>query len=67
MGVFFLVHRYHVGFDFIPWRQILGTIPRGGARGQNLGHIHNMIDTILKFSFSLYLDIHKALSEIIHT
>ena len=29
----------------IACHQILGTIPRGGARGQNLGHIYNMIDT----------------------
>ena len=39
----YLVHRYPIGFPFIS----SGTIPRGGARGQNLGHIYNIIDTMM--------------------
>ena len=31
----YLVHRCPIGFSF----NISGTIPRGGAKGQNLGHI----------------------------
>ena len=41
-----LDHRYLVGFAFIPWHRILGTVPRGGARVQNPGHLNDMIDTI---------------------
>ena len=46
-------HRYPVGFAFIPWHQILHAVPIGGARVQNLGLLHNMIDTMINF---LYLD-----------
>ena len=38
----FLDHRYPVGFVFIPLHHVLGTIYRGGATGQNLGHLYNM-------------------------
>ena len=45
----YLDHRYPVGFAFIPSHRILGTVPRGGAGGQNLEHVYNMIVTIINF------------------
>ena len=45
----YLDHRYPVEFAFIPWHRVLGTVPKGGARVQNLGHFNNMIDTIIIF------------------
>ena len=35
----YLDHRYPEGPAFIPWLLIPGTMPRGGAKGQNLGHL----------------------------
>ena len=50
-----LDHSYPVWFAFISWHHVQGTIPRGGARGQNLGHPNNMGK---KLSLSLYHDSH---------
>ena len=49
----YLDHRFPVGFAFafIPWQRILGTVVRGGARVQNLGHLNNMIDTMINFLY----------------
>ena len=35
----YLDHRYPEGSAFIPWLLTPGSMPRGGARGQNLGHL----------------------------
>ena len=35
----YLDHRYPGGSAFIPWLLTLGSMPQGGARGQNLGHL----------------------------
>ena len=35
----YLNHRYPGGSAFIPWLLTPGSMPRGGARGQNLGHL----------------------------
>ena len=35
----YLDHRYPGGSAFIPWRLTPGSMPRGGARGQKLGHL----------------------------
>ena len=35
----YLDHRYPGGSAFIPWLLTQGSMPRGGARGQNLGHL----------------------------
>ena len=35
----YLDHRYPGGSSFIPWLLTQGSMPRGGARGQNLGHL----------------------------
>ena len=35
----YLDHRYPVGLAFIPWHRIPGSMPGGGARGQNLVHL----------------------------
>ena len=35
----YLDHRYPVGSAFIPWLLTPGSMPRVGARGQNLGHL----------------------------
>ena len=43
----YLDHGYPVEFAFNSCRQILGDVPRGGARGQNLGHLYKMIDTMI--------------------
>ena len=38
----YLYHICPIGFAFIPLNHILGTISRGGATGQNLGHPCNI-------------------------
>ena len=35
----YLVHRYPGGSAFIPWLLTPVSMPRAGARGQNLGHL----------------------------
>ena len=35
----YLDYRYPGGSAFIPWLLTQGSMPRGGARGQNLGHL----------------------------
>ena len=35
----YLDHRYPGGSAFVPWLLTLGSMPRGGARGENLGHL----------------------------
>ena len=35
----YLDHRYPGASAFIPWLLTPGSMPRGGARGQNLGHL----------------------------
>ena len=35
----YLDHRYPGGSAFIPWLLTPGSMPRGGARGQKLGHL----------------------------
>ena len=35
----YLDHRYPGGSAFITWLPTPGSMPRGGARGQNLGHL----------------------------
>ena len=35
----YLDHSYPGGFAFTPWPRTPGSMPRGGARGQNLGHL----------------------------
>ena len=35
----YLDHRYPGGSALIPWLLTPGPMPRGGARGQNLGHL----------------------------
>ena len=49
----YLDHRYPVGFAFIPSHRILGTVPRGGAGGQNLERVYNMSRIMRKPDFCL--------------
>ena len=41
----YLDHRYPGGSAFIPWLLTPGSMPRGGARGQKLGHLSVMEPT----------------------
>ena len=43
----YLDHRYPWGSAFIPWFLTPGSMPQGGARGQNLGHIKKCFSTFL--------------------
>ena len=39
----YLDHSYPWGLAFTPWPRTPGSMPRGGARGQNLGHLKKCI------------------------
>ena len=38
-------HRYPIGFAFFSVSSDPGSMPGGGARGQNLGHLENVLFT----------------------
>ena len=54
----YLDHRYPGGSAFIPWLLTPGSLPQGGARGQNLGHLKkvffyfSVMETIFADSWS---------------
>ena len=51
----YLDHRYPVGLAFNPSHQTPGSLPGGGAGGQNLVHPENVVKFSYQDSF-LYLD-----------
>ena len=56
----YLDHIYPVGFAFNSWHQILGVVPKGAARGQNRGHLYNMIDAMIHFLLGYILKSTKS-------
>ena len=51
----YLGHRYFGGLNLILWYLTPGSMPGGGARGQNLGHLIHLYSFIFKVFMSSYL------------